>query len=65
MTRRIRLRLPVVGLHRRTCTRVLAQPWPFLYSVVGGELIKNLPPVPSVAKKSRKTRRRVRMPTTG
>lgn len=61
MTARRSLRLPVIALHRRICTRVLAEPWPFLYSVVGNELIKNLPPVASNATKSRKKRHRVKI----
>jgi hypothetical protein len=65
MTFRKVIRHPLVLLHRRTCTRVLAHPWPFLYSVVGNELVKNLPPSQESAKKSRKKRRRVKMPTQG
>lgn len=54
-------RHPLIVLHRRIRTRTPEQPWPFLFSVVDGEIFKNLPPVPKAAKKSRKKRRRVKI----
>lgn len=48
-------------LQRRPLTRVLDHPWPFLFSVEGGELFKNLPAAPQAAKKSRKSGRRVKI----
>jgi len=49
-------------LKHRPRTRLLVQPWPFLFSVVDGRLMKNVPAAPAKpkrAKNSRKTGRRV------
>jgi hypothetical protein len=55
-----------IKLRRRMRTRRLAYPWPFLYGVEGGELMKNLPPEePSAGQDAKKdpgrpARRRIR-----
>lgn len=36
----------MIKLQKRIPTRARATPWPFLFSVVEGQLIKNLPPAP-------------------
>lgn len=62
MTPRKILRHPMQILHRRPRTRVLEQPWPFLFSVIDGEVFKNLPgPASKGAKKSRKSGHRVKI----
>jgi hypothetical protein len=44
MTERRFIELEQPLMRRRRCTRRLMQPWPFLFSVVGNEIVKNLPP---------------------
>lgn len=45
---RVKIQSDCLGLRRRTTTRVLPYPWPFLYSgdPDGPGLVKNLPPWP-------------------